>query len=78
VRLWINSFSHCFASQDKTFSNKIEADLFAYRLAQVLIDKFLPEFERPASIRIPSRTNYFSKFLTIARHPLSVFTLHRQ
>lgn len=78
IRLWINSFSQCFACQDKTFPNKIEADLFAYRLARVLIDKFLPEFEKPSSIMLPPQSQYFSKILTLARHPLSVFTLNRE
>jgi hypothetical protein len=70
-RLWVNSFAQCLALQHRTFPNKLEADLCAYRLAQMLIDKTLPEFERPSSVGVPSPPNYFAKMLNIARRPFS-------
>src|SRR5512143_2254785 len=43
-RLWIGSFAHCLGRSDLTFSRKIDADKWAFRVARELIDKTLPEF----------------------------------
>lgn len=72
-RLWVRSFAHCFMSENVTFSNKIEADNWAFNAAQAIIDKALPEFDLPSSPRVPLHTNAFSKILVIARRPLLVF-----
>jgi hypothetical protein len=66
TRLWVRSFAHCFMSENVTFSNKIEADNWAFNAAQTIIDKALPEFEPPTSPRVPLRTSCVSRFFLIA------------
>lgn len=70
-RLWVNSFAHCFSAQKTTYSSKIEADSCALRMARALIDKALPEFEMPASIKLNSSYNCLAALKDVARRPLS-------
>jgi hypothetical protein len=72
-RLWVRSFAHCFMSENVTFSNKIEADNWAFNAAQAIIDKALPEFEPPTSPRLPLCTSYASRFFAIARQRFPSF-----
>jgi hypothetical protein len=72
-RLWVRSFAHCFMSENVTFSNKIEADNWAFNAAQAIIDKALPEFERPTSPRMPLRTSCVSRLFAIANRRFSSF-----
>lgn len=53
MKLWVRSFAHCFAAENVTFSNKIEADNWAFSAARAIIDKALPDFDPPASPRAP-------------------------
>ncbi len=70
-RLWIASFAHCFARADLTFAKKIDADNWAFRLAQELIDKTLPEFtDFMAKAAVPQKS-YMAKVIQIVRRPLS-------
>ena len=58
-QLWLQSFAHCFSMPDHTYSNKIEADNWAFRMARTVIDKTLPEFdkhERPTAAKSPLLT----------------------
>jgi len=66
-KLWVHSFAHCFASENVTFANKIEADNWAFNAARAIIDKALPEFDPPTSPRVRLRTSYLSKFVVGVR-----------
>jgi hypothetical protein len=72
-RLWVNSFAHCLAAQNLSFPNKIEADAWAFRLARTLIDKTLPEFEKPESVETHAKRDYLSKVFAVARRPLAAY-----
>jgi hypothetical protein len=67
MRLWVRSFAHCFRSENLTFSNKIEADNWALNAAQAIIDRALPDFDPPSSLRVPLRASYASRFFTLTR-----------
>ena len=69
TRLWVRSFAHCFMSENVTFSNKIEADNWAFNAAQAIIDKALPDFDPPSSSRVTLRTGSVSRFFARLRFP---------
>lgn len=71
-KVWVRSFAHCFASENVTFPNKIEADNWALNAARAIIDKALPDFEAHASPRIPLHTGHLDRLLVMARRPLAV------
>jgi hypothetical protein len=73
MRLWVRSFAHCFRSENLTFSNKIEADNWAFNAAEAIIDKALPDFEPPTSPRVPLRTSCVSRLFAIAGRRFSSF-----
>jgi hypothetical protein len=60
-------------SESVTFSNKIEADNWAFNAAQAIIDRALPEFDPPTSPRVPLRTSYVSRFFSLARRRFPSF-----
>ena len=62
-RLWVHSFAHCFASENVTFANKIEADIWAFNAARAIIDKALPEFDPPTSPRVRLRASYLRRLV---------------
>ncbi len=68
-RLWIASFSHCFARPGLRFAEKIDADSWAFRLARELIDRTLAEFTdftAKASVRHRQKS-YLGKVVQIVR-----------
>jgi hypothetical protein len=75
MKLWVRSFAHCFAAENVTFTNKIEADNWAFSAARAIIDKALPDFDPPASPRTPLFTSRLDKFFKSALHPLSSLRL---
>ena len=79
-QLWLQSFAHCFSMADRSYSNKIEADNWAFRMARTVIDKTLPEFdkhERPTAAKSPLLT-CFTKIWGIARRPFSTRDIYRE
>lgn len=73
MRLWVRSFAHCFAAENVTFTNKIEADNWAFSAARAIIDKALPDFDPPATPRAPLFTSRSDKIFKAALRPLSSF-----
>lgn len=65
-RVWTTSFAHCFGLQGFAFKSKIEADNCAFRMAQTLIDKTLPELQHNPP-RLSSPGTYISKILAFVR-----------
>lgn len=70
-RLWVASFAHCLARPDVTFARKIEADAWACRLAQELIDRTLPEFTDSAAKAPVKKQNYMTKVIRMVQRPLT-------
>lgn len=70
-RLWIGSFAHCYGRTDVTFSRKIDADRWAFRVARELIDRTLPEFTDSAERADVLQTNTIARWLNVMRRPLS-------
>ena len=70
-RLWIGSFAHCFGRSDLTFARKIDADMWAFRVARELIDRTLPEFMNLSEKNDVRQTNCIAKILNIVRRPFS-------
>jgi hypothetical protein len=77
TRMWINSFARFFEIPELTFSTESEADACAFRLAQRLIDKTLPDLNSPLSRAGGTRSAYLSRILHIARRSLSAYA-HRK
>jgi len=79
MRMWINSFAHCFETRELTFANETDADDCAFRLARRLIDKSLPDLNSntPLSRSRGTRTAYLSRILQIARKSLSAYAAGR-
>ena len=73
TRVWVRSFAHCFMSENVTFSNKIEADNWAFNAAQTIIDKALPDFDPPPAPRVSLRTSRVSRFFALARWRFASF-----
>jgi len=72
-KVWVRSFAHCFAAENVTFANKIEADNWAFNAARAIIDKALPDFDPPTSPRASLFTSRINEFFRAARRPF--FTL---
>jgi hypothetical protein len=73
-RLWVASFAHCFARPGLTFSDKLDADDWALRLARELIDRTLPEFtDTPAEPPVRKK-NYLAKVIRIVSGRPQPFT----
>jgi hypothetical protein len=64
-RLWIASFAHCFGPSDVKFARKIDADMWAFRVARDLIDRTLPEFMDLTEKTDGRQTNYVAKLLNV-------------
>jgi len=73
-RLWIASFDHCFGRSDLTFSRKIDADLWAFRVARKLIDRTLPEFRDLTEKTDVRQRNCITRVLKIVRRPFSAIS----
>ena len=43
-KIWVHSFSHCFAAEELTFRNQFDADRWAFDAAKSIIDR---AFEAP-------------------------------
>jgi len=72
--MWVNSFAHFFDFQNQTFPNETDADACAFRLAQRLIDKTLPDLNLPIWRNRGMRAAYLSRILQIARRSLSAYS----
>jgi len=76
IRMWINSFAHCFETRELTFANETDADDCAFTVARRLIDKTLPDLNSnvPLSRSRGTRTAYLSRILQIARRSFSAYS----
>jgi hypothetical protein len=68
-KLWVHSFAHCFAAEDLTFPNRVDADSWALVAAKAIIDRAL-EQSQPAPNFSGYRAPHLSRVLSLARHPM--------
>ena len=74
-KIWVHSFAHCFAAEDLTFPNRVDADSWALVAAQAIIDRAL-EQSQPSALNFSGyHAPDLSRVLGIARH--SMFNLKR-
>lgn len=70
-KLWVHSFAHCFAAEDLTFSNRLEADGWALSAAKTIIDRAIDTSQRRPLSRTVSGTPGLSRLLGAARDSMS-------
>ena len=70
-KLWVNSFAHCFAAEQLTFGNKLDADNWALVAAKSIIDRTFEQLEPSTQNRTGRRTNRLSRIWASARRSLS-------
>src|SRR5262245_4254963 len=63
TQIWIQSFAHLFGNPRVTFPSQNDADRYAFRLAQMLIDKTLTDLEETAPPSTSPSTGYLAKLL---------------
>ncbi|HVO91991.1 MAG TPA: hypothetical protein VMT22_04085 [Terriglobales bacterium] len=68
-KLWIHSFAHCFAAEDLTFPNQLDADSWALLAAKSIIDHAL-EHLNPAALSEAKRRRPFSRAWSAARYTM--------
>jgi hypothetical protein len=70
-KLWVHSFAHCFAAEQLTFGNKLDADNWALVAAKSIIDRAVEQLEPSTQNRTGRRTNRLSRIWASTRRSLS-------
>jgi len=70
-KLWVHSFAHCFAAEQLTFGNKLDADNWAMVAAKSIIDRAFEQLEPSTQDRTGSQTNRLSRIWGLTRRSLS-------
>jgi hypothetical protein len=69
-KIWVHSFAHCFAAEQLTFGNKIDADSWALVAAKSIIDRAVDQLDSVPDIeRMP--LSKFSRIWRFTRRSLS-------
>lgn len=71
-KLWVHSFAHCFAAEQLTFGNKLDADNWALVAAKSIIDRACEQLEPSTQNRTGSQTNRLARIWGLTRRALSV------
>lgn len=71
-KLWVHSFAHCFAAEQLTFGNKLDADNWALVAAKSIIDRAFEQIEPSTQNRTGPRANRLSRIWELTRRSLSV------
>jgi hypothetical protein len=66
-KIWVHSFAHCFAAEELTFPNRLDADSWALVAARSIIDRAFEGLNLPAVGHTPQRVRKFSRVWKIAR-----------
>lgn len=74
-KMWVHSFAHCFAADQLTFPNRLDADGWALVAAKSIIDRALEEPQLPGLSYSGRRAPRLSRVLGLARY--SMFNLRR-
>jgi len=70
-KIWVRSFAHCFAAEQLTFGNKLDADNWALVAAKSIIDRVFEQLEPSTQSRTGRRTNRLSRIWASTRRSLS-------
>ena len=70
-KIWVHSFAHCFAAEQLTFGNKIDADSWALVAAKSIIDRAVEQLDSSPDIKSLPRSK-FSRIWRFTRRSLSV------
>jgi hypothetical protein len=73
-KIWVHSFAHCFAAEELTFPNRLDADSWALVAAKSIIDRAL-EGPLGRQAKAGNRARHLSGVFGFARH--AVFNLRR-
>lgn len=73
-KIWVHSFAHCFAAEELTFPNRLDADSWALVAAKSIIDRAL-EGPLGRQTKAGNRARHLSGIFGFARH--AVFNLRR-
>lgn len=74
-KFWVHSFAHCFAAEQLTFHNKLDADNWALEAARSIIDRAYETLESSSQMPMAPQANYLSRAFGFS--PGSVFGRHR-
>ena len=66
-KIWVRSFAHCFAAEQLTFGNKLDADNWAMVAAKSIIDRALEQLELSTQSLTGPRTNRLSRVWALTR-----------
>ena len=70
-KLWVHSFAHCFAAEQLTFANKLEADNWALVAAKSIIDRAVEQLDSSTQTQTGPRAKVFSRIWGFTRRSLS-------
>ena len=70
-KIWVHSFAHCFAAEQLTFSNKLDADNWALEAAKSIIDRASEKLESSSQAQTQPQANYFSRVFGLTRRSFS-------
>lgn len=76
-KMWVHSFAHCFAAEQLTFANKLDADNWALVAAKSIIDRAVEQLDSSTQNRTGPRTKVFSRFWSLTRRSLGRAKLNR-
>ena len=70
-KIWVHSFAHCFAAEQLTFGNKLDADNWALVAAKSIIDRAVEQLDYSTQTRAGPRAKGFSRIWGFTRRSLS-------
>ena len=77
-KIWVHSFAHCFAAEDLTFPNRLDADSWALVAAKTIIDRALEVPELPELCFPGRRARPLSRILRIGHYSMFGFRRFRR
>jgi hypothetical protein len=70
-KIWVHSFAHCFAAENLTFPNQLDADSWALGAAKAIIDRALETSQLRTLTRSVCRLPRLSGVIGMARYSIS-------
>jgi hypothetical protein len=78
TQLWTKSFEHLLGGEAPPFPSQKEADRYAFRLAELLIDKTVSKSQEPPSENRSVSTTYPARKLKADGQPFSVLAILKE
>jgi hypothetical protein len=70
-KIWVHSFAHCFAAEQLTFANKLDADNWALVAAKSIIDRTFEQIDTYSPTQTGRRVTFLSRLWSVTRRSLS-------